>query len=298
MVPAGATLFRNPGGTAPGLALADPRLGTTVLLPGVPAEMRALLDGQVVPYLARVLGPTLPILSRTLRTTGIAESVLAERVAGLIDDIPGVRLAFLPTGLGIDLRITSWGELEETAARRALAEAADRLRRACRVFVYGTEREDIAEVVGTRLRRAGLRLAVAESCTGGLLAGRITAVPGSSDYFLGGVIAYANSVKQSLLGVLDECIREYGAVSEAVALELARGAVRATGADCAVAITGVAGPGGGTPEKPVGTVWIAVQIRSHGEAALHRFTGAREEIRARAAQAALALLLRQLDSVG
>jgi nicotinamide-nucleotide amidase len=294
MVPAGATIFPNRRGTAPGLALHDPALGTTVLLPGVPAELRALVDEQVLPYLTRRLGPGQPIRSRTLRTTGIAESVLAERLGGLLDDLTHLTLAYLPTGTGIDLRLTSWGELDAPAADAALAEAERRLRVAAGDVIYGTDREELAAVVGARLAAAGLTIAVAESCTGGLLGSMITAVPGSSGYFLGGVIAYANGTKQALLGVSGDTLAVHGAVSEPAAAEMARGVVRATGADCGVAITGVAGPGGGSADKPVGTVWLAAALRGSTHAELHRFPGTRVEVRARAAQAALAFLLRVL----
>jgi nicotinamide-nucleotide amidase len=290
-----ATVFPNPRGTAPGLALSDPALGTTVLLPDVPSELRALFDEQVLPYLGRVLGPGRPIMSRTLRTTGLAESAVAERLAGLLDDLPHLALAYLPTGIGIDLRLTSWGELAEPEAALALTEAERRLRRLAGDIIYGRDRDDLAAVVGARLRERELKLAVAESCTGGLLSARLTAVPDSSDYFLGGAVAYADTVKQALLGVSADTLRLHGAVSEAVALELARGALLVTGADCSLAITGVAGPGGGTAEKPVGTVWIALGRGAHAEAVRHRFPGTRDEIRTRAAQAALAWLWRALS---
>jgi nicotinamide-nucleotide amidase len=290
LVPAGATVFRNPRGTAPGLALSDPALGTTVLLPGVPGELRVLVEEQLLDYLELVVGSGNPIRSRTLRTTGIAESALAEQLAGLLDDLPHLTLAYLPTGIGIDLRLTTWGELNEPEANRALAAGEQRLRRAARQVIYGTGQEDLAAVVGARLRQEQLRLAVAESCTGGLLAARLTSVPGSSEYFLGGVVAYADAAKQALLGVAGETLRQFGAVSEQVALELAHGAARVTGASCSLAITGIAGPGGGTAEKPVGTVWIARLLRGRAEAILYRLPGTREEVRARAAQAALALL--------
>ena len=290
LVPAGATVFRNPRGTAPGLALSDPALGTTVLLPGVPGELRVLVEEQLLDYLELVIGSGNPIRSRTLRTTGIAESALAEQLAGLLDDLPHLTLAYLPTGIGIDLRLTTWGELNEPEADRTLAAGEQRLRRAASQVIYGTGQEDLAAVVGARLRQEQLRLAVAESCTGGLLAARLTSVPGSSEYFLGGVVAYADAAKQALLGVAGETLRQFGAVSEQVALELAHGAARVTGASCSLAITGIAGPGGGTADKPVGTVWIARLLRGRAEAILYRLPGTREEVRARAAQAALALL--------
>ena len=304
LVPVGASLLPNARGTAPGLVLEHPSLGTTILLPGVPSEMRALTEEHVLPYLVARFGRLRPIVSRTLRTTGIAESAIQERLADILEPHPSgnptlrglpLTLAFLPAGIGEDLRLTCWGELDADAGRAALDQGERVLRDRIGEFVYGQGTEDLAAVLGRALRERGLTLAVAESCTGGLIAQRITAVPGSSDYFLGGFITYANALKRQLLGVSDALLREQGAVSEAVARQMVGGAAATLAADCAMAVTGIAGPGGGTPDKPVGTVWIAALTPSRTEVRLHRFGGTRDEIRARAAQAALAMLLRTLD---
>jgi nicotinamide-nucleotide amidase len=162
-----------------------------------------------------------------------------------------------------------------------------RLRAGAGEFVYGEGNQDLAALVLERLRGAGLRLAVAESCTGGLLGGRLTEVPGSSDVFLGGVISYHDDVKRELLEVSAELIAAHGAVSEPVVRAMAEGAARRLGADVAVAVTGIAGPGGGSEEKPVGTVWFATWLRGAIEARRIVFPGTREEIRARAVQSAL-----------
>jgi nicotinamide-nucleotide amidase len=207
----------------------------------------------------------------------------------------------------VDLRLTSKG-LPAEDAERALEDGALQLREVVGDSVYGEDGVELASVVLDLCRRDNLRLAVAESCTGGLLGAKITNIPGASDVFHGGLIAYDNRVKRQLLGVLDSDILEYGAVSEPVALQMAKGIRVRLGSEIGVSITGIAGPGGGTPEKPVGTVWIAIDIaegrppipRPEGyppiepfqRARVFRMIGDRDEIRRRAAQAALEMVRR------
>jgi nicotinamide-nucleotide amidase len=283
-VPAGGTVLPNRWGSAPGLWLESER-GLAIMLPGVPLEMRNLLAHEVVPRLAARGGGTV-VRSRVVRVTGIPESSLAERLGEIERDISPLSLAYLPGNDGVDLRLTAWG-MDAAAADAALAAAAMRLRAGAGEFVYGEGNQDLAALVLERLRGAGLRLAVAESCTGGLLGGRLTEVPGSSDVFLGGVISYHDDVKRELLEVSAELIAAHGAVSEPVVRAMAEGAARRLGADVAVAVTGIAGPGGGSEEKPVGTVWFATWLRGAIEARRIVFPGTREEIRARAVQSAL-----------
>jgi nicotinamide-nucleotide amidase len=195
-------------------------------------------------------------------------------------------LASLPGYEGTDLRLTARGRSEEEAGR-ALDEAIGQLRARLGAAAYGEGSTDLAAVVLDACRAQGLRIAVAESCTGGMLGARLTAVPGSSDVVLGGVIAYANEVKERLLGVPAESIARAGAVSEEVARAMASGAREKLGADIGIGITGIAGPGGGTPEKPVGTVWTAVDVAGVVQARRSVYVGDREEIRQRAAQGAL-----------
>jgi nicotinamide-nucleotide amidase len=283
-VPAGGTVLPNRWGSAPGLWLESER-GLAIMLPGVPLEMRNLLAHEVVPRLAARGGGTV-VRSRVVRVTGIPESSLAERLGEIERDISPLSLAYLPGNDGVDLRLTAWG-MDAAAADAALAAAATRLRAGAGEFVYGEGDQDLAALVLGRLRGAGFRLAVAESCTGGLLGGRLTEVPGSSDVFLGGVISYHDDVKRELLEVSAELIAAHGAVSEPVVRAMAEGAARRLGADVAVAVTGIAGPGGGSEEKPVGTVWFATWLRGAIEARRIVFPGTREEIRARAVQSAL-----------
>ncbi|HEX7117345.1 MAG TPA: competence/damage-inducible protein A [Longimicrobiales bacterium] len=294
-VPEGAIVLPNAWGTAPALALEDEAGRCAVLLPGVPREMERLVEAHVLPYLRRRWpGAAWPVLHRTIRTTGISESLLADRVAELADSFRPLTLAFLPGYAGVDLRLTSWGTLDREEAGRRLDEAEAALRERLEGYVYGTDDADLATVVGHALKRRGQTLALAESCTGGLIAKRITDAAGASTFFLGGIIAYANGCKQSLLGVRAETLAAHGAVSEETAREMAEGARRVIGADFAVAVTGIAGPGGGSPEKPVGTVWICVAGPDRTEARRVRLPGDREEVRERGAQAALALLWRHL----
>ena len=296
-VPEGATVLPNPVGTAPGLWIDDGHGRLAILLPGVPKEMRGLMEGEVIPRLrsrgtTEDRGPRTVIRSRTLRTAGIPESALADQVGDQQRLLPpGLSLAWLPSLAGVDLRLTAWN-LGEEEARAALAQAAGALRARLGAHLYGEDGDDLAAVVLRALEGQGAKLAVAESCTGGLLGARLTAVPGSSRVFVGGVTAYANEAKLGLLGVSSEAIAEQGAVSEEVARQMARGVARALDAQAAIAVTGIAGPDGGTPSKPVGTVWIAVLWRDQVRAFTHSFPGDREDVRGRAAQWALNYLRR------
>ena len=293
-VPDGATVLPNPRGTAPGLWVEDARGRVVVLLPGVPREMRGLLVEEVLPRLvARQGTERRVVLSRTLRTTGIAESALAERVGPIEPEIAPLTLAYLPSVDGVDLRVTAWGLAPRDAEAR-LAAVVERLRAAVGEHGYGEDGADLAAVVLDALRQGRHRLGVAESCTGGMVAERVTNIPGASATFIGGVVAYADVVKTAALKVPIETLEAHGAVSEETVRAMAEGAQRLFSADCTIAVTGVAGPGGGTPEKPVGTVWFAARVHTAARAVRRVFPGDRDEIRRRAAQAALDLLRRQL----
>ena len=295
-VPRGATVLPNPRGTAPGLWL-EANGKVAVMLPGVPSEMRGLLVEEVLPRIAARQkerdSERRVVQSRTVRTTGVAESALAERVGDIEPAIAPLTLAYLPSIEGVDLRVTAW-RLGEDEAKRRLDEVAAQLRERAGEHVYGADGTDLAAVVLDALRARGARLALAESCTGGLIAGRITAVPGSSDVFVGAVVAYDDQVKRDLLGVPEQSIAAHGAVSEEVVRAMAAGAQQRFATEAAIAVTGIAGPAGGTPDKPVGTVWLAARSDSEARALRRIFPGDRNEIRARAAQAALDLLRRLL----
>jgi nicotinamide-nucleotide amidase len=290
-VPRGATVLPNRWGTAPGLWL-EGLPGLVILLPGVPFEMRRLLEHEVIPRLtSRSTGGV--IRSLLVRTSGIPESFLAERLGEIERDIAPLTLAYLPGLEGVDLRVSAWN-LEPEETDRRLRAAADELRARAGSCVYGEGESDLAALVLEQARSKGLKLGVAESCTGGLLGARLTEIPGSSEVFVGGIIAYDNRLKVELLDVSPALIAEHGAVSEPVARAMATGAARRCGADAALSVTGIAGPGGGTPSKPVGTVWLGCSLNGAVEARRVLFTGSRHDIRARAAQAALFYLYRLL----
>lgn len=295
-VPRGARTLDNPHGTAPGLALDAAEGRHLILLPGVPRELRGIVDGALDGLLEDWFGDRLPpVYMRVLHTTGIPESLLSQRVDELLpDDLGPVRLAFLPDRRGVDLRLTAVG-VEEADAERWFDRVEEALAPVVDPWRFEASGGDLVESVSEALRRAGTTVATAESCTGGLVAQRLTARPGSSEVFLGGVVAYADRAKTELLGVPPELLAEHGAVSEGVARALAEGAVSRFGAGAGIGITGVAGPGGGTEAKPVGTVWYAVAWEGRVVARRERFPGDREEVRDRSAQAALALLLRALE---
>jgi nicotinamide-nucleotide amidase len=290
-VPRGAGILRNRWGTAPGLWFEGPP-GLVIMLPGVPGEMRNLVEHEVVPRLA-TRGDGRVIRSRVVRTTGIPESTLAERLGDIERDIAPLTLAYLPGFDGVDLRLSAWN-LPDADADQRLRVGAGLLRERAGSCVYGEGDDDLAAIVLERARALGLRLGTAESCTGGLVGGRLTEIPGSSDVFIGGVVCYANELKTTLLGVDPGLIASEGAVSESVARAMALGALPALGVDLAVAVTGVAGPGGGSDSKPVGTVWLAVAEGEAAEARRIQIPGDRHNVRVRAAQAALAMLDRRL----
>jgi len=293
-VPEGATVLPNPRGTAPGLWVEDARGRVVVLLPGVPREMRGLLVEQVLPRIVERQGAARRVVSsRTVRTTGVSESALAERVGPIEPDIAPLTLAYLPSVDGVDLRVTAW-DLDPTDAEARLAGAVERLVTAVGEHGYGVDDADLAAVVLDALRRGRHRLGVAESCTGGMIAERVTNIPGASDTFIGGVVAYADVIKTAALKVPLETLEAYGAVSEETVRAMAEGAQRLFSADSSIAVTGIAGPGGGTPEKPVGTVWLAARVHTTTRAIKRVLPGDRDDVRRRAAQASLDLLRRLL----
>jgi nicotinamide-nucleotide amidase len=262
------------------------------MLPGVPGEMRKLMEHEVVPRLAARSDGAV-IRSRLVRTTGIPESTLAERLGEIEQAIAPLSLAYLPGYEGVDLRVSAW-RLPAAEADARLAAATALLRQRAGQYAYGEGDDDLAALVLESARARRLSLGTAESCTGGLVAARLTEIPGSSDVFIGAVVCYANALKTSLLDVDPELIAADGAVSESVARAMARGACRRLGVDVAVAVTGIAGPGGGTASKPVGTVWLALAQGDEVEARRLQIPGDRHNVRVRSAQAALQLLWRRL----
>jgi len=290
-VPDGAVVLPNPVGTAPGLRMESGR-AILYVLPGVPSEMRAILEASVLPEIrARSQAPA-PVI-HLVRTAGIPESEIAERLAAL-GGVAGLSLAFLPDpSFGVDLRFVFRGTPEPERAD-ALALARRSLGEAIYTECHGARSAVTLEVaLGEALRARGATIALAESCTGGLIAKRVTDVAGSSDYFLGGFVTYANDAKIRDLGVDPALLAEHGAVSEPVARAMAEGARTRFGATYGLSVTGIAGPGGGTPEKPVGLVWLGLATPDGVQARRLQVPGDRRWVRARTAQLALDWLRRE-----
>jgi len=295
MVPRTARLFLNPVGTAPGLAL-EREEKVAIVLPGVPYEMREIMVRSVLPFLSE-RAPGNRIIHRTLRTTGIPESLLARKLGPLDKHLAGAGLAFLPSPRGVRLRISFQHSNPAEAEERARS-IETYLRSRIGKYIYGTEEEELEEVVGRLLGERGLTIATAESCTGGMIADRITHVSGSSAYFERGVVAYSNASKTDLLGVPEQMIAAHGAVSKEVALSMATGIRDAAGTSIGLSTTGIAGPTGGTTAKPVGLVWIGCSDRA-GEVALKfHFGDSRYRVKERASQAALEIVRRRILNIG
>jgi nicotinamide-nucleotide amidase len=293
-VPAGATVLRNPHGTAPGLVL-EASGSLVVLLPGVPRELRGIFEGDLATALReRFAGRLAPVHHRVIHTTGVPESRLAELLEPRLPaDMGPVKLAYLPDLRGVDLRLSAKG-VSEQEAHTWFDRIEHAIEPVVREWRFEAPSGDAAEALLIALEREGKRLAVAESCTGGLVAKRLTDHPGASRVFAGGVVAYDNEVKVRELGVPETTIRREGAVSEPVARRMALGAAERFGVAAAVGVTGVAGPGGGTESKPVGTVWVGLALDGTSETRLLQLVGDRHSIRERAAQEAIASLLRLL----
>lgn len=259
LIPEGAHVLFNAKGTAPGLWFDSPE-GILVVLPGVPHEMRYLMDTHVLPEWSRRHPGLVGSPRLYLNTAGEAESVLSEQMLGNLDSFfdQGCTLAYLPGSGRVILRLGCRHQDPEEASRR-LHVFAEAIRERARFCLFGEgEGLALAEALGKALQQRGWTFVSAESCTGGALCNAMTDIPGSSSYVLGAFVTYSNTMKTSQLGVLPDTLSEYGAVSRQVVMEMARGARDRSGADVAVSLSGVAGPGGGTEEKPVGLVWLGV----------------------------------------
>lgn len=288
LLPDNCRILRNLKGTASGMWF-EKGWKSLISLPGVPFEMEHLMDTCVIPELKQKY-PHLQLKYRMLKVYDVPESQLAHRLREWEENLrEGLKLAYLPAPGLVKLRITAKGE--EVAL---LEETYESLKRELAGLKVVEGEDTIEKQLGALLRKKAVTLAVAESCTGGYIAHLITSVAGSSDYFKGGVVSYANEVKVGVLGVDPELLAREGAVSEPVVLQMAEGVRKITGADYAVATSGVAGPGGGTPEKPVGTVWIAVAAPQKSYARLFTFSFTRERNIAKAAAKALEMLMEEV----
>ena len=293
LVPECCTVLFNHHGTAPGMWFEQDD-HVTISLPGVPFEMEHLMEDEVMPRLkARFALRT--NIHRTMITAGLPESMLAERIAEWEDSLPEwVKLAYLPSPNIVRLRLSAYNQEDGEATRVAIDELFDKLYEIIPQHIVGFEEATMQALVHDIMCKRGLTLATAESCTGGTIASRFTAMAGASAYFLGGVVAYANEAKRDILGVNYDDIMEHGAVSECVARQMAEGVRRITGADYAIATTGIAGPTGGSEAKPVGTVWMAVAT-PHRTVAMMRASGSdRGQIINRASAYAIEMLYKEL----
>lgn len=295
MVPEGADLLPNSRGTAPGVYLRQGRTAV-YLIPGPPGEMRTMMREQVLPRLTRELerdGRTGVLVSRVLRVIGIGESRVAELLQTLLAEQTNPTIAPLAGAGEVHVRVTAHGAHREDAEHK-IERTVTEIRAILGDAIYGEDDTDLPRAVGELLVAQNRTVALAESCTGGLLGHRLTNAPGSSRYFVGGVVAYSYALKSSALGVDPAVIERDGAVSDEVARQMGRGVRAMCGSDVAVAITGIAGPGGGTDAKPVGLTYIAVVDGAGEEVARHVFHGDREGVKQRASQTALDMLRRRL----
>lgn len=307
LVPNSATILPNRVGSAPimvfhkttGIANLQPegRSMFLIAMPGVPHEMKIAMIEQVLPYLSKftIQNSQFPIIHRTLLLYGIPESTLALRIEEWENALPAtMHLAYLPKDGTIRLRLSSYGE----ASAEEMNMQIDALKPLIADYLIATEDLPLEAILGHLLKQRGQTIATAESCTGGRLAAALNAQPGSSAFYLGSVVAYANEVKEQVLGVKHDTLLQYGAVSEQTVLEMANGVRRLMHADYAIATSGIAGPDGGTPDKPVGTVWIAWATPEATTAKCYHFGTAREreQITQRAVTAAIVELIKSLNS--
>jgi nicotinamide-nucleotide amidase len=291
LLPRGAATFPNPVGTAAGIRMS--RDGKQMfVLPGVPYEMKEMIDQSVIPFLTPLAGGA-AIAHRTLRTTGIPESFLAQQLGNLDEILQGSKLAFLPSAGAVRMRITVHAPSADEARTRA-DQVELRIRAKVGKHIYGTGEQELEDALGALLLERKLTIAVAESCTGGLVAHRLTNVSGSSGYFERGVVTYSNPSKTDLLGVPEGLITSHGAVSKEVATAMAEGIRRAARTDIGLSTTGIAGPTGGTPEKPVGLVYVGYADASGSLAMKFTFGEGRARVKERASQAAMELVRRKL----
>lgn len=291
LIPGGARLLLNPSGVAPGFFLTEEDVFIAVL-PGIPRELYAMFREALKPVLAERFAAKIFIRRRVLHTCGISESAVNQAIQDILRcTVPVVGLGARETG--VDIRIIAREASAEQA--QSLADRTEAvIRKKLGDGIYGVDGQTMEEVVGALLKQRRLKLAVAESCTGGLIGARITNIAGSSEYFERGAVTYSNTAKTEMLGVPEGLIERHGAVSSEVAVAMARGIRESARTDLGLSVTGIAGPGGGSEQKPVGLVYAAVASSQGVKTAEHRFLGDREQIRIKASQMALDMVRRYL----
>ena len=294
MVPSSCGVIQNEMGTAPIMWFEQDKK-VLVAMPGVPHETQTMMERAVIPQLIKHFHSDLDIEYRNFVVIDYAESALAEKLSNFEQDMPNyIHLAYLPKQGIIKLRLTGAHHDRDTI-NKDMEILSAKLHKILGKSIIADEDKPLSQIVGERLRQLGFTLSTAESCTGGNIAHEITEIAGSSDYFMGSVVSYSNEVKQNVLGVSEDALNTFGAVSQPVVEQMVCGASRVIGTHCALATSGVAGPGGGTPDKPVGTVWMAAQVGDIVVSQRHQFTGNRAMIIDRATTHALILLLKLLQ---
>lgn len=294
MVPEKCEVLFNYHGTAPGMWFEDENGHIAISLPGVPFEMEHLMEDEVLPRLKSRFSLHANI-HRTMITSGLPESMLAERIADWEEALPqDLKLAYLPSPNIVRLRLSAYDKTDAEATRLQIEEQFEKLYHIIPEHIVGFENASVQALVHDLMIKNHLTLATAESCTGGTIASRFTAMSGSSNYFLCGVVSYANEAKRDVLGVNYDDIMKYGAVSETVVRQMAEGARRISGADYAISTSGIAGPTGGSAEKPVGTVWMAVATPTRTISIMRNSGTDRSQVINRASAYAIELLYKEL----
>jgi nicotinamide-nucleotide amidase len=284
LLPQGAKALTNQYGSAPGIFIQEGKK-FFFALPGVPLEMRSIFEEEILPFLKTKTSKKFT-LQKILRTTGIVESAIYDKMEPILKLKSPVKIGFLPGYSGVNIKLKITTEAEELA-KRNISEIEEKVREILNEYIYGTDKQTLEEVIGKLLLDREKTISVAESCTGGLIGAKFTNVSGSSNYFMDGVITYSNEAKMEILKVPRDIIEKYGAVSEQVAILMAEGIRKISKTDYGLSATGIAGPTGGTEEKPVGLVYIGFAHENDSFAQKHIFGGDRQAIRKRTAQASL-----------
>jgi len=287
----GCQVVPNPVGSAPGLII-DVEGKWIIAMPGVPREMKRMCEDTIFPWIMEKAGKNV-IQSKILKVCGMGESNVADALQEIVEPLTNPTIAFLARPNEVSVRITAKAA-DGDEATRMISVVADQVREKLGENVFGEDNQTMEEAVGILLSEKHKTLTIAESCTGGLISDRITDVPGSSDYFQGTVIAYSNKIKVNLLGVSEEDLNRHGAVSSPVAIQMAQGVRKLLKTDYGLGVTGIAGPTGATPQKPVGLVYIAVSSEDNTYSKEFRFLGDRTVVKRRASQMALDMLRRDL----
>ena len=295
MMPTGAIVVTNHRGTAPGVIIEHDKK-TIIHLPGPPAELEHMFEHSILPYLTNRFGGQGIIVSKVLRTFGIGESILEERIRHFILAQKNPTIALLARSGEIHVRLTAKADSEDTA-RALIAELEASLREHIEEYIFGMDEQSLEQVVGEELHRRGLTVALAESCTGGGATAKLTDVPGSSAYLIGSIVCYDNRIKTEFVGVTPTLLQEHGAVSQQTAAAMAQGIRDRFATDIGVGITGIAGPGGGSAEKPVGLVYLAIAGPQGVIVEEEHFSGQRSAIKTRTVNSSLDLLRRYLQKI-